>query len=254
MTDILSHQRAPSAPAFVAIARNRLLAAMAPRDYALLAPYLADVLLERGAMLQDMGERSGYVYFPHTGTVGLLCATPQQQLVETASIGREGAVGMPFGHAAALGQRYRAMVQMPGTAARLSAARFAEAVAESETLRDLVAAQYALLLRQTQQNVVCGALHVVRARICRFLAHARDRCGSDTLPLTQEGIAQALGVQRTTVTLVLGTLQEEGAIRTMRGRILVRDAAGIAAQACACYPLVRDLGNELTAAPSLAMG
>jgi CRP-like cAMP-binding protein len=232
-----------SMPAFVPVTRNRVLSLLTPAEHALLEPHISDVLLHRGAVLHDGSDTPAYVYFPHSGTVSILCASPREQVVETASVGREGIVGV----AAGMIPHYRAVVQISGTASRISAERFADAAAQSEAIRELVTAQTSLLLRQTQQNVVCGALHVVRGRICRWLSHARDRCGSDTLPLTQEAIAQAIGVQRTTVTLVLRMLQDEGLIRTMRGRILVREAAALQAQACACYNIVRNLSAEVPA-------
>lgn len=223
-----------------AVGANRVLSQLAPADFSRLVPHLKDVPLERGQVLHDTGGEIEHVYFPHSGMVSIVVVMPDGETVETATIGREGAVGLAVGlglHQA----RCRAIVQLPGTAARLSAARFAEVAQSSEALRKLVAHHADLLLVQVQQSVACNALHDVEARLCRWLLHTRDCIGSDVLPLTQEFLSQMLGVRRTTVTLVAGMLQSAGMIHYRRGLIQIHDVVALKEAACDCYGIVHAL-------------
>src|SRR5262249_31468098 len=131
---------------------NRFLAALPPHDFSLLAPHLRTIPLERGVMLHDIGEEIEHVYFPHTGMVSLVAVMQSGATVETATIGRGGVIGA----SAALGARWtfgRAIVQLPGAAAWLSAIQFHAAANECQAIRDLVVRYNDLLLAQVQQSV-----------------------------------------------------------------------------------------------------
>ena len=223
--------------------RNRLLDLLAPADFSVLAPHLKDVPLERGRVLYDTGNEIEHVYFPHSGMVSVVVVMPDGETVETATIGREGAVGLTVGLGLRVA-RSRAIVQLPGSAARIPAARVAQAAHGSETLRNLVANHADRLLAQVQQSVACNALHDVEARLCRWLLQTRDCTGSDTLPLTQEFLSQMLGVRRTTVTLIARMLQTAGMIHYRRGLIHIRDVAALQEAACDCYRVVQGLRLE----------
>jgi CRP-like cAMP-binding protein len=138
-----------------------------------------------------------------------------------------------------------AVVRFPVTGAEISAARFAEIAARSKPLRDMSVRYTDTLLAQMQQLLACNTMHPVQERMCRWLLHARDRVAADTLPVTQEALAEALGVQRTTVTMVCRTLQSQGIVAVRRGRISVRDLAVLERKACACYRIGRRLTNEV---------
>lgn len=215
---------------------NALLRALPPDVLAAFDPYLTNVALAKGRVLHQPGQPIDQVYFVREGLVSLLAVMPTGDPVEIATIGREGAVGV----AVAIGwdtSLSRAVVQMPLTAARMPASRLIIACQESASLRRLMLASGETLLFQIQQVAACSALHSVQARLCRWLLHAEHRCGS-VLQITQEGLSQLLGVQRTTVNMLSRGLQSEGLIRLGRGIVEIRDSAALEAKACGCYRLL----------------
>lgn len=218
--------------------QNRLLAALSSDDYGLLAPHLTHVDLERGRLLYDPGDRIDVVYFPHDGVISLLTLMDNGAAIESAAIGREGAVGLS---AATAPRRSlsRAVVQTPCRCARIGGAQLHEAWQKSPRIRELVDRHAEALLGHTAQSAACNALHTVEARFCRWLLTCRDRISTDTVALTQEFLADMLGVQRTTVTAVAGSLQNKGLIRYRRGVVDILDRAGLEAMACECYGAVR---------------
>jgi CRP-like cAMP-binding protein len=218
--------------------RNYLLAALLPADFALLKPNLKDVTVEHGSVLQEQDHPIEQVYFPHSGMISLLAVMQQGEAIETATVGREGAVGAIVG----LGPRAaftRAVMQVPGSAARIASTRFQAAANRSEAIRNLIIRYNEVLLAQAQQTAACNAVHDVEARLCRWLLQTRDRIDTDTIPLTQEFLAQMLGVRRTTVTLIARTLQTAGLVRYNRGRIEILDRAGLEESSCECYEIIR---------------
>jgi CRP-like cAMP-binding protein len=227
--------------------RNRLLAALAPADLALLTPHLKDFPLEQGTVLQEQGERIDQVYFPHEGMISLLAVMQQGEAIETATIGREGAVGSLAG----LGTRRshtRAVVQVAGTASRIAAGRFCKAAGESQAIRDSIVRYGEMLLIQVQQTAACNALHDVEERLSRWLLQARDRVDGNTIALTHEFLSQMLGVRRPTVTVVARMLQDAGLIRYHRGHIEIVDRPGLEARACECYAVIRQQIDKVTPA------
>jgi CRP-like cAMP-binding protein len=217
---------------------NRFLAALPPADLALLSPHLRDVPLERGAILHEPDDELEHVYFPHSGMVSLVVVMLNSASVETATMGRAGIVGA----AAGLGSRCgvgRAVVQLPGEAARLAADRFHAAVNESQAIRDLVVRYNDALIMQIQQSVACSALHTLDARLARWLLQSHDCMDGQPIPLTQEFLAQMLGVRRTTVTLTARLLQGAGVIHYSRGIVHIVNRARLEQTACECYATVR---------------
>jgi CRP-like cAMP-binding protein len=140
------------------------------------------------------------------------------EVVETAMVGREGAVGA-FGGLGPWNAFTRAVVQLPGLATVIPVASFQAAIAQSDRIRNLVLRYKETLLAQVQQTAACNALHHLEERLARWLLQALDRTDGSNLPLTQELISQMLAVRRTTVTVIAGKLQEAGLIRYHRGRI-----------------------------------
>ena len=205
---------------------NRFLEALPPHDFALLAPHLRTIMLERGVILRDVGQEIEHVYFPHAGMVSLVAVMQSGAAVETATIGRCGVIGANAG----LGARCtfgRAIVQLPGTAAWLSSTQFHAAANQSQAIRDLIVRYNDLLLAQVQQSVACNALHALEARLCRWLLQAHDCVAGGMIPLTQEFLGQMLGVRRTTVTIAAKLLQSAGLIRYRRGHIQIVDRAAL---------------------------
>lgn len=218
--------------------QNRLLAALTPGDFARLSPHLVQVDLERGRALQEPGDRIDHVYFPLTGVISLMTLMENGAAIESAMIGPEGAVGLP----AAIRPRTaisRAVVQAKGRALRIGVGVLHEAWAESPTLRSLVDSHGEGVYASTTQSVACNALHSVEERFCRWLLSCHDRVEGDTLALTQEYLADMLGVQRTTVTAVARSLQDKGAIRYRRGQVDIIDRGLLEAAACECYGVLR---------------
>jgi CRP-like cAMP-binding protein len=227
--------------------RNRLLGLLSPQDFALLAPHLREVTLEAGTVLHDAGDAIEQVYFPHGGMISLFAPSRDGDTVKLTTIGREAGIGLRVG----LGSRIalcKAVVQVPGGAARMQAARFSEIAKQSAALRGLVVATLDVMTLKVQQSVACNALHDVEGRLCRLLLESRDRLGSDVLPMTQETLAMMLGVRRTTVTIVARMLQTAGLIHYRRGVIRVRDVAGLEDAACDCYEIVQHLSETVHAA------
>jgi CRP-like cAMP-binding protein len=223
---------------------NRFLATLPPHDFSLLAPRLRTVALQRGVMLHDVGEEIEQVYFPHAGMVSLVAVMQSGATVETATIGPGGAIGASAG----LGVRQtfgRAVVQLPSTAAWISASQFRAAANESRAIRDLIVRYNDLLLAQVQQSVACNALHALEARLCRWLLQAHDCVEGDIIPLTQQFVSQMLGVRRTTVTIAAQLLQSAGLIRYRRGHIQILDRKALNELSCECYAVVRHYADNI---------
>jgi CRP-like cAMP-binding protein len=218
--------------------QNSLLEALPAADLALFATQLVQVELERGRLLYDPGDPIEHVYFPHDGVISLMTLMENGAAIESTTIGPEGALGLM----AAVAPRQslsRAIVQTPLRAARIGAERLHEAWEKSPALRDLVDRHTEALYGHAIQSVACNALHSVEARFCRWLLTCHDRISTDTIALTQEFLADMLGVQRTTVTAVARSLQEKGMIRYRRGVVDVVDRGALQQLSCECYGVIR---------------
>jgi CRP-like cAMP-binding protein len=230
--------------------QNRLLAALPPLDFGLVAPHLTTIELERGRLLYDPGDRIDVVYFPQDGVISLMTLMENGAAIESATIGCEGALGLM----AAVAPRQslsRAIVQTPCRASRVSAAALHEVWEKSPRVRELIDNHNEALFGHAIQSVACNALHSVEARFCRWLLTCHDRISTDTVALTQEFLADMLGVQRTTVTAVARALQEKGFIRYRRGVVDIIDRAGLEAMTCECYDAIRRTYERLLPTPHL---
>jgi CRP-like cAMP-binding protein len=229
--------------------QNLLLAALPPEDLGLMSPHLAQVELERGKLLYDPGDRVETIYFPHDGVLSLMTLMENGAAIESATIGREGALGL----AAAASPRaslVRAIVQTPTRGVRIGAAQMHEAWEKSPRIRELVDRHGEALFGHAIQSVACNALHSVEARFCRWLLTCHDRISTDTIALTQEFLADMLGVQRTTVTAVARALQEKGAIRYRRGVVDIVDRSVLETLSCECYGVIRRTYERLLPPPA----
>jgi CRP-like cAMP-binding protein len=224
---------------------NKLLASLPRGDFNLLVPHLTTLSLAQGLAVLETGEEVDHVYFPHDGMMSLLAVMRDGKAIETATVGREGVVGAMAG----LGlykSLVRIVVQLPMTASRIVASQFRKAVAGSDPLRSLCIQYNEVLLTQARVTAACNALHPVEARFCRWLLQSADRAASDTVPLTQELLAEMLGVRRTSVTEVAGKIQSEGVITYSRGIIKILDRAGLERLSCECYQTLLDHAATLT--------
>ncbi|MFZ3008620.1 MAG: Crp/Fnr family transcriptional regulator [Phenylobacterium sp.] len=218
--------------------QNRLLAALPLADHGLVGPYLTPIDLERGRLLYDPGDPIDTVYFPLDGVISLMTLMENGAAIESATIGPEGALGLM----AAVSPRQslsRAIVQTPCRAVRISAGQLHEAWEKSPAIRKLVDKHTEALFGHAIQSVACNALHSVEARFCRWLLTCHDRISTNTVALTQEFLADMLGVQRTTVTAVARALQKRDYIRYRRGIVDIIDRPGLEAMTCECYGVVR---------------
>jgi CRP-like cAMP-binding protein len=222
---------------------NRLLAALPEQAIAHLAPDLRQVTLPQGVVCYGAGDPIDQVYFPQTGMISLLVTTGGDgAMVETSSVGREGAVGVQCGNGPCLSFT-RAIVQIGGNFLIISAPRFEAATSRSAELRELMFAYIETLWAEAQQIAACNAIHDGSSRLCRWLLQCANRTGSDRVPLTQEFLAEMPGVRRTTVTLLAQELQRRGILRYSRGRITILDRAALEACACDCYEVIRKLST-----------
>jgi CRP-like cAMP-binding protein len=228
--------------------KNRLLASLSTEDFARLSTAMTTVELEKGRLLYEPGDPIETVYFPHDCVISLMTLMESGAAIESVTIGREGA----FGLMTAIAPRQsmsRAIIQVAGWASRLPASRLAEAAQRSPELLGLIDRHNDALFGHAIHSVACNALHSVEARFCRWLLSCRDRIDTDTVALTQEFLADMLGVQRTTVTAVAGALQAKGLIRYRRGVVDILDRQGLEAAACECYGAVRDHYERLLPSP-----
>ena len=224
--------------------KNNLLASLPADEFSLVSGHLTQVELEKGRLLYDPGDRIDTVYFPLDCVISLMTLMESGAAIESATVGREGGVGL----LAAISPRHsmcRAIVQVPGRCARVSVGQMTDIAARSATLRAAIERHNDALFGHAIQSVACNALHSVEARFCRWLLSCRDRIDVDTISLTQEFLADMLGVQRTTVTAVAGALQAKGLIRYRRGVVDILDRPGLEAMACECYGAVRRVYTTL---------
>jgi CRP-like cAMP-binding protein len=235
------------------ITRNRLLAALPPTDLALLAPQLSAVAMKEGDLLQEADTPIDEIYFPMMGLVSLVTVMRAGETVETAMVGREGAIGSYAGLIPVQAPA-RAIVQIPGSSAAILGSRLRAAVGRSEALRHLLLEYNERLTALIQQTAACNALHGVEGRLARWLLQALDRGDNSSLALTQETLSQALGVRRTTLTLIACKFRDLGLIRYQRGRIDVVNRAALEKVACECYATLRRRSETDLAATRSAYG
>ena len=223
-----------------AVSRNRLLAALEPEDLRRLAPHLERVDVARGTVLLEPDAELRHVWWPEDCVVSLVIPTRDGGAAEAATIGREGMVGFfaILGDHRALA---RDIVQVPGRALRLPLATLRESFAASPRIHQVCLCYVAALIAHALQSVACNALHTVEARLARWLLLFQDRVdGTEALPVTQELLAEMLGVQRTTVTTAARALQRAGLIAYRWGSVTVLDRAGLERVSCECYGVIRE--------------
>jgi CRP-like cAMP-binding protein len=220
-----------------AFAGNLLLATFSPADRGLVEPSGEIVQLAVGEEIQRRGDDVEWTYFPFgTTMVSLVVELHDGRSVQVASIGREGAVGgiVSCGHAPAFAD---AKVMVGGPALRASLTALEGVKSRSSFVGNIFCRFADYLLAEVMQSAACSTFHTIQQRAARWLLTAQDRAG-DRIELTQEALADLLGVQRTTVNAVVGSLQDLGLISARRGRVIVVDRAGLKRHACECYEIV----------------
>jgi CRP-like cAMP-binding protein len=217
--------------------RNLILAQLPDAEYEILARSLVPVELPLEMRLSEPNEPIEYIYFLNTGLISTDALTEKGESVEVGVIGREGFAGLP----ALLDQpqmSHSVMMQGAGEGLRIRSSILRDRFIKGGVLQRLVHTFAYLQLVQTAQSVLCNRMHEVDSRLARWLLTSADRMESDSLNLTQEFLAQMLGVQRSTVTVAAGDLQRAGLIGYSRGKIHILDRPNLSATACECYRIV----------------
>jgi CRP-like cAMP-binding protein len=217
---------------------NRLLAALPGDSYRALQPSLERVPLPLGMVVYESGGVQGHVYFPTSGIVSLLYVLADGASAEIAVTGNEGLVGIALFMGGETTPS-RAVVQAAGHGYRLQAAVLKRAFEAGGELQHLLLRYTQALITQMTQTAVCNRHHSVDQQLCRWLLLSLDRLPGTELVMTQELIANMLGVRREGVTEAAGKLQDEGLIRYSRGRITISDRERLEARVCECYAVVK---------------
>ncbi len=218
--------------------QNHLLAALPADEYARLFPHLELVFLPLGNVLYESGIQLCHAYFPTTAIVSLLYVMENGASAEIAVIGNEGVVGISLFMGGDTTTN-RAVVQSAGHAYRLKRQLLKDEFEHVVPMRHLLLRYTQALLTQMAQTAVCNRHHSLDQQLCRWLLLSHDRLSSNELLMTQELIANMLGVRREGVTEAAGNLQRAGLIKYHRGHITVLDRAGLEARTCECYSVVK---------------
>lgn len=218
--------------------QNHLLAVLPEAECARIFPHLELVNFELGKVLYESGGQMNYVYFPATAIVSLLAVMENGSSAEIAIVGFEGIVGIAL-FMGGESMPNRAVVQSAGTAFRLNGALLKREFNRAGPVQHLLLRYTMAFLAQMAQTAICNRHHSIDQQLCRWLLLSLDRLPSNKLTMTQELIANMLGVRREGVTEAAGKLQSAGLIDYSRGRITVLDRPGLEARVCECYEVVR---------------
>jgi len=217
---------------------NRLLLALPSRNLKRLMPELEQIRCQRAQVLMNADSSLDHVFFPDSGVVSVVAVYADGSVIEMATIGREGCTDVQaiFG---AKRSPVQLLVQIPGSAARMSRAAFTRAMQSMPSFRSLMYAYVQAFLEQVMVSVACNGAHSLKQRLARWLLMMRDRSDGDALPITQSLLAEMLGVQRPSITNALRELERSGLIEPGRRQVTILDRQGLTKASCECYQLVR---------------
>ena len=218
---------------------NRLLAALPAADYERLRSQLRPVEFSLGEVIYEFGGRLDYVFFPTTSIISLLYTMENGTSAEMGLTGNDGVVGIALFMGGGT-MPNRAVVQSAGGALKMKANVLQDEFALGGKFQKLLLRYTQALITQISQTAVCNRLHSVEQQLCRWLLLSHDRLKTDELIMTQELIADMLGVRREGVTVAAGHLQDAGAISYVRGRIQILDRQKLEETVCECYQVVKD--------------
>ena len=219
--------------------RNRLLLALPSGNLKRIAPDLEQIRCQREQVLIDADSSLDHIYFPDSGVVSIVAVYADGSIIEMATIGRVGCTGFQavFG---AKKSSVRLFVQIPGNAAKMSRPAFARAMKTMPSFRALMFAYVQAFLEQVMVSVACNGAHSLKERLARWLLMMRDRSDDDTLPISQNLLAEMLGVQRPSITNAAEELERAGLIERGRQQVTLLDRQGLMKASCECYELVRE--------------
>jgi CRP-like cAMP-binding protein len=218
---------------------NRLLLALQSRHLSRIISTLEKIPCERGQILLDADSALDSVFFPEHGVISVVAVYANGNIIEMATIGREGCTGIQPVLGAKISS-VRLLVQIPGSALRMSRADFDTLLEEVPAFRALMFSYVQAFLEQVLVSVACNGAHSLTQRLARWLLMMRDRCDGDTLKITQDLLAEMLGAQRPSVTIAARDLEWAGAIKRGRRQVTILDRQILATESCECYQLVRE--------------
>jgi CRP-like cAMP-binding protein len=225
--------------------RNRLLAALPRDELRRIEASLDSRAVEMKQVLLARGAEIDTIYFPVDSVVSLLTGLEDDPGVEIATIGNEGLVGMTVALGGnSMNTREYAVAQVPGQTLAMTADAFRAEMDRRGEFASIVMRYARAFFSQVAQQVACNGLHSIEERCSRWILLTHDRVGADEFPMTQEFLAQMLGVRRASVTVTAGILQRAGFIEVQRGRLRVVDRAGLEAASCECYQVIRDVFDQ----------
>ena len=224
---------------------NRLLAALPTAEFLRLAPSLDVVPLALRHVLYNAGDPIAEVYFPGGGSVSIVTVLNNGDMVEAATIGREGMVGLAALHENGASPSGAIVQARTNTCYRMSAVAFRNEMNRREGFHDVISRFAQAFVGFVMQSTACNAVHSVEQRLARWLLAAHDRVGRDDFPLTQEFVATMLGVSRPTVSVVAATLQKAGVIAYHRGHLTVINREKLEFASCECYRVTAELLKDV---------
>src|ERR1017187_1085501 len=218
--------------------RNRLLLALPSSNLKRLMPELEHIRCQREQVLMDADSSLDHVFFPDSGVVSAVAVYADGNIIEMATIGWEGCTAFQavFG---AKSSSVRLLVQIPGSAVKMSRTAFMRAMRSVPSFRSLMYAYVHAFLEQVLVSVACNGAHSLNQRLARWLLMMRDRCDDDALPITQSLLAEMLGVQRPSITNAAQELEHAGLIARGLRQVTILDRQGLVEESCECYRLVR---------------
>ena len=218
--------------------QNRLLALLPADEYQRLRPHLLPVSFSLGEIVYEFGAQLDYVFFPTTTIISLLYTTESGSSAEMGLTGNDGVVGIALFMGGGT-MPNRGVVQSAGNAFKLKARILKDEFAMGGSFQRLLLRYTQALITQISQTAVCNRLHSVEQQLCRWLLLSHDRLNTNELVMTQELIADMLGVRREGVTVAAGRLQDDGAISYVRGHIQILDREKLEQTVCECYRVVK---------------
>ena len=220
--------------------KNQLLAALAADDFRKVQPFLKTVAISAKQMLHKNGEPIAAIYFLNGGVASITTVLTDGTMVEAATVGDEGMLGVQAILAADAIAPGDTLIQVPDTSAEvMHVGDFRRQLAERPAFRNLMGRYAQTVIAQMMQSAACNARHPVQQRCARWLLMTHDRMHEQDFSLSHEFLAVMLGVQRPTVSVVAGQLQTAGLIRYTHGRVRVVDRRGLEAASCECYASIR---------------
>jgi CRP-like cAMP-binding protein len=223
----------------IALMENKLLALLPEEERARLLPFLEFVSLAHGEVIFEPDESIREVYFPQSGIISIVAPSESGASVEVAMVGAEGVTGIAALLGDGIPQNRRAVVQLDATGMSIRADVLRREFYRGGRLQELLLRYQQTYFTQITQSVLCQCFHHLEERLARWLLECRLRTSSDELRLTQEYIAQMIGVRRAGVSGAVSQLKERGLIEHTRGMVWIIDQSGLEAAACECFQVIR---------------